>query len=185
MNSKSKNDIFYIIVLILTLITMILGITFTYYSLVAKEKDDNTQIKTGTLYISYIDGDTVSINSLMPMNEPNLNTTGAVYKKNFSVRSTGSLDQTLDIYMNIEQNDFNNNILGYILYDRKGNELAKGSIPKTGKILLKSDFYLKSNDENKFTILIWLKENNQNQNYEMGNIFKAGFDITANQIKYQ
>ena len=54
--SKSKNDIFYLIVLILTIITLMVGITFTYFSLVAKEKDDSTKVKTGSIAINYIDG---------------------------------------------------------------------------------------------------------------------------------
>ena len=52
--SKSKNDIFYLIVLILTIITLMVGITFTYFSLVAKEKDDSTKVKTGSIAINYI-----------------------------------------------------------------------------------------------------------------------------------
>ena len=50
-NSKSRTDIFYFIVLILTLLIMIVGVTFTYFSLIASEKEDSTKIKTGTLAI--------------------------------------------------------------------------------------------------------------------------------------
>lgn len=184
-SSKSKSDLFYFIVLILTLIIMVIGVTFTYFSLIASDKEDSTIIKTGTLAINYIDGNAIDTYALMPINEPDLSTKYSVYKKNFSVKSTGTLDQTLDIYMYITNNEFDDNILGYSLYDSAGNKLSKGDIPKNGKILLGSGIYLKSNEEKKFTVLIWLKENNKQQDYEMGKTFTGGFDITASQIKYK
>lgn len=184
-NSKSKSDLFYFIVLILTLIIMVIGVTFTYFSLIASDKEDSTIIKTGTLAINYIDGNAIDTYALMPINEPDLSTKYSVYKKNFSVKSTGTLDQTLDIYMYITNNEFDDNILAYSLYDSAGNRLSKGDIPKNGKILLDSGIYLKSNEEKKFIVLIWLKENNKQQDYEMGKTFTGGFDITASQIKYK
>ena len=36
----------------------------------------------------------------------------------------------------------------------------------------------------KFTVLIWLQENNLNQDYEKGKSFSGGFDIEAQQLKY-
>ena len=184
-NSKSKSDLFYFIVLILTLIIMVIGVTFTYFSLIASDKEDSTIIKTGTLAINYVDGNAIDTYALMPINEPDLSTKYSVYKKNFSVKSTGTLDQTLDIYMYITNNEFDDNILGYSLYDSAGNKLSKGDIPKNGRILLDSGIYLKSNEEKKFTVLIWLKENNKQQDYEIGKTFTGGFDITTSQIKYK
>lgn len=184
-NSKSRNDIFYFIVLILTLLIMIVGVTFTYFSLIASEKEDSTKIKTGTLAINYIDGITIDTYALMPINEPNLTTKYSVYKKSFSVKSTGTLDQKLNISMFVTDNEFDDNALSYALYDNTGYKISKNSIPKTGNILIGSDIYLKSNEEKTFIVLIWLQENNKDQNYEMGNTFKGGFNINASQIKYQ
>ncbi len=187
MESKSKNDIFYFILLILTMITMVVGITFTYYGLVAKEKDDSTRIQTGTLSINYVDGITINTYALMPINEPNLNTKYSVYKKKFSVTSNGTLDQTLDIYIKVTENNFTNNALKYALYDSTNSKIATGYIPSetNSKVLMASNIYLKNNDKKDFTVLIWLQENNQNQDYEEGKTFTGGFDITATQIKYE
>ena len=185
-NSKSRTDLFYFIVLILTLVIMIVGVTFTYFSLIASDDEDSTKIKTGTLAINYIDGITIDTYALMPINEPNLNTKYSVYKKSFSVKSTGTLDQTLNISMLVTDNEFDDNALSYALYDDStGYKISKNSIPKTGDILIGSNIYLKSNEKKTFTVLIWLQENNTNQDYEMGNTFKGGFDINASQIKYQ
>lgn len=185
MNSRSKNDIFYFILLVLTLITTCIGITFTYFSLIASEKKDSTQIKTGTLSINYIDGRAIDTYALLPINEPNLNSTYSVYKKKFSVRSDGTLDQTLDIYIKVTENKFTNNALKFAIYDSNNNKLSTGNIPSTGNVLLTSGVYLESGSVEDFTVLIWLQENNYNQDHEQGRTFIGGFDITANQIKYK
>lgn len=185
MQSERKSDVFYLILLVLTLITMIIGITFTYFSFVAKEKKDNTKIQTGILSINYVDGESIGGSGLIPINEPNLDTDYAVYKKKFSVRSKGTLDQVLDIYINVTKNDFSSNALRFALYDDQNKKIATGIIPSSGSVLLISGDYLKSNSTNDYTVLIWLQENNMNQNYEANNMFVGGFDITARQVKYE
>lgn len=183
MNKVKKNELFYFLLLILTLITMIIGVTFTYFALMASEKEDSTRIQTGTLAINYIDGQAIDTYLLLPINEPNLDSKYSVYKKEFAVSSTGTLDQNLDIYIDIKHNDFSNNALKFAIYDVNNNKMATGFIPKEGKILMTSGYYLKSGSTANFTVLIWLQENNQNQDYEQGSTFSGGFDITAKQVE--
>lgn len=187
MKSKSKNDIFYFILLILTMITMVVGVTFTYYALIAKEKDDSTKLKAGSISINYIDGMAIDTHFLLPIDEPTLNTEYSVYKKKFSVKSDGTLDQTLDLYIKVTDNKFDNNALKYALYDSSNNKISTGYLPsaKGSKVLMASGILLKSNNTKDFTVLIWLQENNQNQDSQQGKTFIGGFDITATQIKYQ
>ncbi len=181
----SKRDLFYLILLVLTLVTMIIGITFTYLALVSSEKKDSTRIQTGMLAINYVDGKNINAYLLMPINEPTLETKYSVYKKNFSVASSGTLDQTLDIFINVTKNEFKNNALKYAIYDANNEKIGIGSIPASGNIVIASDLYLKSGATNNYTVLIWLQENNLNQDYEQGNSFIGGFEIIANQIKYE
>lgn len=187
MKSKSRNDIFYFILLILTMLTMIIGITFTYYGMIAKEKDEGTRVQTGSLSINYIDGVSIDTYGLLPTNEPNLNTDKYIYKKRFSVKSDGTLDQTLDLYMTIKENNFTDGALKYVIYDSANTKIGIGNIPNevNKKILMASDVYLKNNYTKEFTVLIWLQENNKNQDLEEGKTFIGGFEITANQIKYK
>jgi len=182
-NSKGKRDIFYLILLILTLITFVVGITFTYYSLLASENEDSTKIKTGTLSINYIDGKAINTYQLLPINEPTLDSKYSVYKKNFSVKSSGTLDQMLNLYINVTDNEFSNNALKFALYNSNDEKISDGFIPSSGKVLMKSGDYLASGGINSYTVLIWFQENNMNQDYESGNTFVGGFDIVANQIE--
>lgn len=182
-NSKSNRDIFYFILLILTLITMLIGITFTYFALVSSEKKDSTKVKTGTLSINYIDGKNINTYLLLPINEPNLDSKYSVYKKKFSVKSDGTLDQTLDIYINITKNNFTNNALKFALYDSNNKKISTGFIPTSGQVLITSNDYLKSGETKNYTVLIWLQENNQNQDYEQNSTFIGGFEIAAKQLE--
>ncbi len=182
---KSKNDIFYLILFVLTIITMIVGITFTYFSLIASEDEDSTKVQTGSISINYIDGEKIDTYALIPINEPTLNTKYSVYKKRFAVSSNGSLDQTLDIYINVTDNKFKNDALGFSLYNSDNRKIATGRIPSSGRVCLISKEYLKNNTTNNYTVLIWLQDDNTDQNYEMSNTFVGGFDIDAEQIKYQ
>ena len=47
---------------------------------------------------------------------------------------------------------------------------------------MKDSEYLKSGEEKSYTVLIWLQDNNENQDYEQGNSFVGGFEIDARQV---
>lgn len=182
--SESKNNIFYLVVLILTLVVMVVGITFTYLSMEKQEKEDSTKVKTGTLSISYIDGDSIKGIGLIPVDTPSIESSFGVYKKRFSVRSNGTLDQRLDIYINVTKNDFKSGNLKYSLYSEDNSLISTGTIPNSGSVLIASGDYLKNNSINNYTVIIWLMNTSDNQEYEEDSMFVGGFDITATQIKY-
>ena len=185
-SKRRKNDIFYLLLLFFTLITMIIGITFTSFLLLAKEDDDSTKVQTGTLAINYIDGQEIDTYALLPISEPNLNTKYSTYKKSFSISSSNStLDQNFSIYIDVTNNEFDNNALGFILYDANGNRISSGNIPSSGKVLLASNLELKTGENKSYTVLIWLQDNGKNQDYEQGKNFAGEFHITTKQIKYE
>lgn len=184
-NGRSKSDLFYMIIMILTLITMVVGITFTYFSLLSSEKKDSTIIKTGTLSINYVGGNEINAYDLMPINEPNLSTVYSVYRKDFSVVSDGTLDQNLNIFITVTKNEFKDSALRYSLYDNNNNKISTGGIPSSGKVRIASDVFLKSGDRVSYKVLIWLQEDNTLQDYEQGHVFAGGFSIDATQIKYE
>ena len=47
-SSESKKRIFYMIVLILTFITMIIGATLAYFSLISSQREEGTVLYIGT-----------------------------------------------------------------------------------------------------------------------------------------
>ena len=100
-SSEEKKKIFYTIVLILTLITMIVGATLAYFSLVASQNKDDTVLYTGKLEINYVDGVYIRNPILIPRSNPSFYTTDGVYRNTFSVISSGTLDQTIEVELEL------------------------------------------------------------------------------------
>lgn len=183
-SSQEKKKIFYLVVLVLTLITMLIGAVFGIYSLIASQKEDDTKLYTGTLQINYIDGVYIRNPELIPTKNVDFSTYKGVYRNNFQIASSGTLDQIINLDLEISKNEFIENALKYAIYNSKGNELASGFVPKTGKVNLASNMYLASGYVATYTLIIWLDNTNYNQNSEMGKIITGKINAYAKQIKY-
>ena len=183
-NSPSKKRIFYLIVLILTFITMIVSVALAYYSFVGSQKEEGTVLYTGTLKINYIDGVYIKDPILRPLNNIAYDTTEDVYRNNFQVTSTGTLNQTIDINLIITKNEFYQNELRYALYNSSGNRLATGYVPESGKVNLINNTFLASNSETTYSLLIWWQNNETQLKTEMGSAVSGRIEIDAKQIKY-
>lgn len=164
--TANKKDFFYIVVLILTFITVILGATFALYSLIFSHEEGSSAVYTGNLSIEYLSGDIINCNFLKPTEEVNLESNTNVYKNNFRVTNSGTLDSLLSVILEINKNEFSNNTVMYSLYD--GEELLiEDFLHGNSEIILDNKILLKREDTKNFTLVIWLKENGENQNEEM------------------
>ena len=54
--NEEKKNFFYIILMILTLITVIIGAAFAIYTFLHSQKEGSTNVYTGTLSIEYKEG---------------------------------------------------------------------------------------------------------------------------------
>lgn len=184
MNSTAgakKKDMFYVVVLILTFVVVIVGATFAIFTYLRSQEEGSSAVYTGTLSIEYLSGNIINLGLLSPINEPSLEETENVYKNNFRVSSTGSLDSVIDISLNIRENEFSNDTLMYNLYDIEGNILANGVVFGKGKKSLATNLALKSGVINEYILMIWIGENNQNQNSEMKKSLTGFIEVDANQ----
>lgn len=182
-SSAEKKRLFYLIVLLLTLVVMIIGATFAYFKLVASQKEEGTVLYTGTVHINYIDGTYIDNPVLYPLKSVSYDTLEKVYRNNFAVTSTGTLDQTLKIDLNILENQFDSDYLKYVLYSSNGNMLASGDVPNSGIISLANNVYLEHGATARYLLIIWLKDNGKNQNTEDEKIFSGKIDVTAIQVR--
>ena len=182
-SSTKKKDFFYMIVLILTLIVMIVGATFAYFKLVDSQKEEGTILYTGTLKINYIDGTEIEDPELLPVENVDYNTRDNVYRNTFEIVSSGTLDQTISVDMEITRNDFNENSLQYVLYSNQGKQLATGSVPKTGNINLVSNVFLGSKETARYTLIIWWNSTNSNQTEEASSVITGRINADAKQIR--
>lgn len=184
-SSNEKKQLFYTIVLLMTLIIMIIGTTIAYFSLVSSQKDEGTKLYTGKLEINYIDGTYIKDPELWPMEKPSFNTYDNVYRNTFQVTSSGTLDQTISVDLIVSRNDFENGVIRYVIYSETGVELSSGNVPQeTGKVNLTNNLFLEHDGTAKYTLIIYLKSTNYNQNFSMGSAITGKIVVTSKQLKY-
>jgi len=183
-SSESKKSLFYTIVLVLTLVIMIIGATMAYFSLVASQKEEGTVLYTGKLEINYIDGVYIKNPELIPMKNPEYDTYKGVYRNSFSVASSGTLEQTIDLELELGHNEFKENAMKYAIFNEKGDRIASGTVPKQGKVTLASNMYLEATGTAKYTLILWLDNTGYNQNGEMGKTITGKINIHSKQLRY-
>ena len=180
-NTAGKKDFFYIIVLILTFITVIVGATFALYTFIFNQEEGTSAVYTGTLSIEYLTGDIINCNLLYPTEKPTLETEKNVYKNKFRVKNTGSLDSKLEIIVEINNNEFSNKTLKFSLYNEKEEEISEGYIEGKISSTLASNIELKNNTTEEYTLIIWIAENGENQNKEMRKNLTGLIKVDASQ----
>lgn len=169
----------------MTLIIMIIGTTIAYFSLVSSQKDEETKLYTGKLEINYIDGTYIKDPELWPMDKPSFNTYDNVYRNTFQVTSSGTLDQTISVDLIVSRNDFEQGVIRYVIYSETGVELSSGNVPQeTGKVNLTNNLFLKHDGTAKYTLIIYLKSTDYNQNFSMGSAITGKLVVTSKQLKY-
>lgn len=193
-NTANKKDVFYIIVLILTFITVIVGATFAIYSFVFEQQKGVSAVYTGTLNIEYLSGEIISVGRLYPREKPSLDEKHNIYVNNFKVTNTGTLDSEIEVFIDIRENTFKfKDILEYSLYDEEGNEISSGYIDGKEQIKIASNIELKGYEINEegikeyttgsYTLLIWLNDNGKEQNDDMNKILTGQIRVEANMTK--
>ena len=175
----------YFIILILTLFFVLVSTTISYFSLVKSQNEEGTKLYTGKLEINYIDGVYIKNPKLTPREEPNYNTYDNVYRNNFIVSSSSTLNQTISIDMEITKNDFPSDVIKYMIFNSKGDKLASGSIKDgLGKVNLVNNLYLAYNGQTKYTLILWYSSTNYDQSTEMGSSLYGRINVYSKQVKY-
>ena len=182
MNSASnKKEFFYIVVLILTFITVVVGATFAIYSLIFKQKEGTSAVYTGTLSIEYLSGDIIDFHYLKPTDDPDIDTVDNVYRNNFRVTNTGSLDSLISVFIEVNDNEFSDKTLMYSLYNSDGDVVAADYLEGNKDILISGNIVLENNETEDFVLLIWLKESGEEQNSEMKKTLTGQIKVDAAQ----
>ena len=176
----TKYEIFYLIVLLISLIVMIAGAAMAYFSASVSQEENGTKIYSGTLVINYIDGIEINNPDLYPRMAPsNVNDIENAYVNRFGVESSGTLDQYLTVYFDVSSNEFTQGSLKYSMFNNDGKLIRSGDIPKSGRVEVASSTYLEAGDTTYFTFMVWLEESGTNQDIEQGKSFVGKMVVEA------
>ena len=179
----SKREIFNLCIYLLVIFFIGIGVTFSYFALVAEADKDSTRIYAGKMDINFIQGNDVSTDVMFPIKEPNFNTTRNVYRNRFGISTKGTLEQAVTINFITTLNEFENDSIKYALYSSSGNKLATGYLNQENNILV-DNLYFKDNENREFVLLIWLDDNNKNQNLEQEKKLTGTIVVNSTQLKY-
>lgn len=179
----NKKEKVIIIIYLLFILVLGLGITYSFFLLSARAKEDSSRVYAGTLDIDYKKGSQVVAGILYPIPEPDINATKDVYKTNFTVSSNGSLEQDVSINFQVAKNGFSNNAIKYALYDISGTKLSIGYINQ-GMVNLIDNLYFEPVEEREFVLIIWLQETPLDQSSEQGSALSGRIVIESKQYGY-
>lgn len=180
-SASGKKEFFYIVVLILTFITVVIGVTYALYYWIFSQEEGSSAVYTGTLSIEYLSGDIINSHYLKPTTEPTLETIDNIYRNNFRVTNTGSLDSLIDIVVNVNKNEFSNETIMYSLYNENKEIINSGYMEGEDDIYLAKDIVLENSVTKEFILLVWLNENGELQNSEMKKNLMGRIKIDASQ----
>ena len=179
--TKKKKDFFYIVILLLTLVVVVVGATIAAFYFLRQHEEGASNVYTGTLQISYLSGEIIDFHLLYPTNNPNYDTKDNVYRNNFKVANIGTLDSVISVFVDINKNEFSDDIILYKFYNSDKEELATGVFSGTGEVNVASNVILESEKEVEYTLVVWLKETGVNQNEEMRRSLTGKIRVEANQ----
>lgn len=179
----SRKEIFNIIIYLLVIFFIGIGVTFSYFALVAQADKDSTRIYAGKMDINFIQGQEVSTDILYPISEPSFNAIRNVYRNKFSINTTGTLEQLVSINFKTTVNEFASDSIKYAIYTSSGAKIATGYINQEKNILV-DNLYFKENENREFVLLIWLDNNYKDQNLEQGKKLTGTIIVESTQMKY-
>lgn len=184
MNIKIKRNEKVLITIYLFLIIILgLGITYSFFTMASRAKEDSTKVYAGWLDIDYNEGNTIVTDSLFPMHEPSFNETRNIYKKKFSVNSKGTLEQNVSISFEVSKNEFSTNSIKYSLYNYNGTKLSSGYV-NNGLVTLVDNQYFKENETRDYILIIWLEENSKDQTKEQGKMLSGTIVVQSKQYGF-
>ena len=179
----SKKDFFYVVVLILTLITVVIGFTFAVYYFLHRQEEGTSAVYTGTLSVEYLSGNIIDFHLLYPSVRPSFDTEKNVYRNEFRIRNTGSLDGIAKLSLNILENEFTDKALKYILFNSDGVELYTGEISKSGELIIADNLLLEHGVSQNYVLIVWLNESFEDQNVDMQKYFSGTIVVDLSQKK--
>ena len=183
-SSANRKDFFYVVVLILTFITVVVGMTFAIYYWVHSQEEGSSAVYTGTLYIEYTSGDIINLDkAIYPTSKPSFDTTDNVYRNEFSVTNTGNLNGTMRINIHTLTNTFSNDVVKYILFNTNGEELATGFLNGEMDRNIIDNLIINANSTESFVLSVWINETDDDQSYEMSKRLVGSILVDAVQVK--
>ena len=170
---KKNKSYMYGILLALLLVITITATSYAYFSAAVTGSSTDNVVTTGSMEIEFTDGPDVSLDNALP---------GQYIEKTFSVKNSGTVDTSYDIYLSDLINDFTDTSdLVYTLTSNDGGQNIIETEMPTASTMIVSSKSLPVNATHNYTLRITFKETNDNQDDNKGKTFRTV--IRINEVK--
>lgn len=182
---NNGKGLFYGVIGVATLVVAIIGATFAWFTATAGSGEDKEIVKTGTLKLTYTDGEYKEAANLKPATKDQVaaaigtcvddETTAQICSKyHFTVENTGSLDAVLTYAVNVKQT-YTDGALKYAIISgtadaSKFNTATEQTFTTTAPAIAGET--LTNNTSKDYTLVFWLdgptaKNEDQNKGFSM------------------
>ena len=177
MENKSFRRKIYVLVVLVILIIGCVCLSISYAWFVAQVRGDNPSnnvVTSGVMEITYSEGQVVgTTTNMIP---------GQSITKSFTVRNTGNVATTYDIYLNDIVNTFaDKNDLVYSLTSVGGGITINQSVAPSANTKIASNVTLAVNATHTYTLTLSFLETNNDQSDNMGKSFSATIGLLEKQ----
>ena len=169
---KNKKILYVILLLIAFIISTSLSYAWFRFVVLGNDDSKNTIVQTGTLKLTFEDGDKIEAISIQP---------GWNKTKTFTVKNNGTFDATYSINLDVISNTFLNDELIYRI-TREGNVVGSGVVPSTTDILI-DGIEIGVDEIHNYTIEFEFLEMSSEQNYNQGKEFNAKIQINESSFE--
>lgn len=185
MEKKDKANIFIIILFIVTLLTLIIGATFAWFtaSVTGNETASSVIVQTGTVGINFTDGNEIVLRNAKP---------GDSGSKEFTVESSAEANMLQQYSINWDISTFNFDKPDELVYSIEGETNKDGKVvnvkdkpmPTTIGVSEVAEGTIKPEEVHTYTLTIKYIDNNHEQSVNNGKQFYGKIKITADKIRY-
>ena len=140
----------------------------------------DTNQETASLILNFIDGETLSIEGIMPDDQPNYNANIKPYKT-FTVENLSNVDLTYSIIMVVGYNTFTSNNFKYKLDGTNGAPSFGYTVAPRTNTYIAQNVKIAKKTTQKYRVTFNLEGTNSPQNEDQGKEFNATFKIEVPQ----
>lgn len=172
---RIKKKITLTIVGIIVFVLILIGTSFAVFSAVSNTEEQT--ITSGNLSIDFETGQILRTTDIFPIKDSEIETKAT--ELNFSVANTGDIVGYFDIYITDIEIPTALKDLNFKWRLIEGNNIInEGNFLELNEIgLLKRSIKIESNETKEYKILVWLKDNNEEQNYMQGRNLEAKIEV--------
>ena len=165
LSNLKVNKKYQIALLVIAIMLIVSGVSYAYFAIAVAGTSNPNIVTSGTMKITYTDGPEVRLDNAIP---------GDTLTKTFTVKNTGTVDTSYDIYLSDLINTFvDQSDLAYTLTSDTGANITSDTQMPSASSKMVSSQNITPNETQSYTLTIKFLNKNEAQDDNQGKLFKT------------